>query len=95
MLNIVCPNKVRTNINSQEVFDKIEAAGVSLIPMQAVLDEIGNLMGPNDLSGACIEIAPKVGGFVREPPDFIDLDSKISAGMTAELSRALHEMQEG
>ncbi|KAH0848659.1 glucose 1-dehydrogenase [Fonsecaea pedrosoi] len=91
-INVICPNKIRTGLNTAEAFDKIEAAGVPLIEMKTVLDEVEKLLGSNSLSGAIIEIAPKIGSVVREPPAFINRESERSAEMTLELARPLHQV---
>jgi hypothetical protein len=33
-MNVVCPNKIRTSINTGGAFDKVEAGGVPLVPME-------------------------------------------------------------
>ncbi|OAG42912.1 hypothetical protein AYO21_02863 [Fonsecaea monophora] len=91
-INVICPNKIRTGLNTAEAFDKVEAAGVPLIEMKTVLDEVEKLLGSNSLSGAIIEIAPKIGSVVREPPAFINRESERSAEMTLELARPLHQV---
>ncbi|OQU94359.1 hypothetical protein CLAIMM_00720 [Cladophialophora immunda] len=89
-MNIICPNKIRTNINTTGAFDKVEAAGVQLIPMSEYLAAVKNLLGSNDVSGACFEIAPRIGYFIRQPTEFINSDSRISGEMTLELALPLH-----
>lgn len=89
-LNVICPNKIRTGIAAPETFDKVEAAGVELVPVEWLTEAVGKLLGSNDVSGTVFEIAPRIGCFVRDPPDFVNLDSKISGEMTMDLARHIH-----
>lgn len=90
-MNVICPNKIRTGIATTETFDKVEAAGVTLVPMEQLVEAVRGLLGSCDTSGVCFEIAPKIGCFVREPPEFVNLDSKISGEMTLGLARHIHQ----
>lgn len=90
-MNVICPDKIRTNINSAEAFDKLEAAGVKLIQMGVVLEAVKDLLGRNGTSGACFEITPNSGCFLKEPPDFTDPATKLSGEMTLELARHFHQ----
>lgn len=90
-MNVICPNKIRTNINTAEAFDKVEAAGVKLVPMSEYLAAVESLLGKNDISGACFEIAPRMGCFLRDPPEYVNEDSKISGEITLDLARPIHQ----
>ena len=93
--NAVCPNKIRTGISTAASYEKAEKAGV-LVPMGDLLDAFEMLLAQGkhkDLSGECLEVAPKVGvRVVKEWVPFVNEESRLSAEMTYHRSHYLHEV---
>lgn len=48
----------------------------------------------SDLSGECLEVAPKLGVRIAPKTEFVNEESRISAEMTYERSHYLHEVVE-
>ena len=90
----MCPNKIRTGISTAAVYDKAEKAGV-LVPMDNLLRAFEMLLPGGEFaneSGECLEVAPQLGAIKKEFLPFINDESLLSAEMTMERSRYLHEV---
>ena len=61
------------------------------MPMEHLLEAFELLLGDNDISGECFEIAPKIGCRIMPKTPFVNEESRISAEMTYERSHHLHE----
>ena len=93
-LNAVCPNKIRTNIGTADGYEKAEKAGC-LVPMEHLLQAFEMLLNQGkykDLSGECLEVAPKIGVRKVNFVPFVNDESRISAEITYERSHYLHEV---
>ncbi|KAK3712769.1 hypothetical protein LTR37_008859 [Vermiconidia calcicola] len=92
--NAVCPNKIRTNIGTAAAYEKAEKAGC-LVPMEKLLEAFEMLLSKGEyrgLSGECLEVAPKLGIRVVPFLEFVNEESRVSAEITYERSRYLHEV---
>lgn len=78
-LNAVTPNVIRTNISTQQFYDKLDDDGL-LTPIEGVVDAFESLLGDNPMSGECLESGPnyaKGQGLVHPKfIDFVDEESK-------------------
>ena len=93
-LNAVCPNKIRTNIGTAASYEKAEKAG-ALVPMEKLLEAFQMLLNHGqykNLSGECLEVAPKLGVRIVPKTEFVNEESRISAEITYERSHHLHEV---
>jgi hypothetical protein len=86
----VCPNKIRTGISTEAVYAKAEKVG-ALVPMERLLEAFESLLGANEMSGECLEVAPKLGVRVVQFLPFVNEESRHSARLTYERSHYLHE----
>ena len=94
--NAVCPNKIRTNIGTAAAYEKAEKAGC-LVPMEKLLEAFEMLLSKGqyrELSGECLEVAPKLGIRVVPFLEFVNEESRVSAQITYERSHYLHEVVE-
>lgn len=78
-LNAITPNVIRTNISTQQFYDKLDSEGL-LTPIEGVVDAFENLLGDNPMSGECLESGPnyaKGQGLVHPKfVDFVDEESR-------------------
>jgi len=79
MINAICPNVVRTNISTSVFYETLQAKGI-LTPMETLIEQFESLMGADKRTGLIIECGPK-GVSLREPVDFMDVESEESCEM--------------
>jgi NAD(P)-dependent dehydrogenase (short-subunit alcohol dehydrogenase family) len=89
-LNAVCPSRIRTNISTTAVYERSEQLG-TLVPMETLLEAFELLLGANDISGECLEVAPKIGVRIVPFLPFVNMESRLNAEISYDRSHYLHE----
>lgn len=73
-LNAVCPNVVRTQINSGSFYEKL-AEKKLLTDIKEVVDAFESFVD-NDMSGECAEVGPNGGFTIKAPAEYLDPESE-------------------
>lgn len=92
-LNAICPNIIKTNISTDEFYDKAKARNL-LVPMENLVAAVESLLDDSDVSGECFEIPPAYDGKYRIAPrlEYLNKETEESVDITKERSRKLHQV---
>jgi NAD(P)-dependent dehydrogenase (short-subunit alcohol dehydrogenase family) len=68
-VNAICPGKVRTNLFSNEAWDKM---GTDFTPTERIVEAVMMLLGDEGLWGKAVEVSGENGRWFREQPEYMD-----------------------